>query len=318
MPKKIIAWVVLVALLAGIFHTVKNSFARWAVTTAVANLTGAPVKIGGLSLSLLQGSIRIQDFHIDQPKGYPNGVFVDIPEIRLRTNIASIFKGCLYFPEVYVNLKEAVIIRDKNGRLNVDVLKVAQTQESQAEAALESSQKFQIDNLTLSLGRVILKDYSRGEKLHVEVYAINIQEKNFQNFTSPEQLVTALLVETLKHTAIKSAMIYGAAAITGVALLPVGAAVVLTGKDDAQDEFKISPASAFDVSFKAMEELGEITDHDKESGFIKAKVDGNDVSVDLIKTDGGKVLIKAQARKFFIPNLKIARGVLYQIEEKIR
>ena len=145
-----------------------------------------------------------------------------------------------------------------------------------------------------------------------------MQEKHFENFTSPAQLVTVILVETLKQSAIKGALIYGAAAVTGVALLPVGAAVMLAGKDDAEEEFKTGYNRVFDEAAKAVQELGEITDQDKESGFIKAKVDGNDVTVDIIKSERGVVSVKTQARKYFMPNLKAARGVLYQIEEKLR
>ena len=74
----------------------------------------------------------------------------------------------------------------------------------------------QLDVMKLNLGKVVFKDYSKGEPPAVSAYNIHVKDKTFKNINSVQKLVTVVLVEAMGPTAIRSAGIYAAATVLGV------------------------------------------------------------------------------------------------------
>ena len=65
--KKILIYVVVGLFVLGI---VKDQIVRIAATVVVSQVTGAPCRIGGLSLGIFSQSMRITGFKLYQPKGF--------------------------------------------------------------------------------------------------------------------------------------------------------------------------------------------------------------------------------------------------------
>ena len=63
-----------------------------------------------------------------------------------------------------------------------------------------------IDQATLNLGKVVVKDYTKGEPPSIQAYDIGVN-KTFKNITSAEQLVTLVLVQAMGPTALRNAAI---------------------------------------------------------------------------------------------------------------
>ena len=120
--------IVLVVIIAA-FLILKDVLIKSAITTVGSNVLGAPIKVGSFHLGLIKQKVHIKKMVVSQPKGYPEGTMVDVPEVRVDYNLGALIGGKLHLPLVIFNLKEVVLIKDKDGKLNVDSLKVAQAKE---------------------------------------------------------------------------------------------------------------------------------------------------------------------------------------------
>ncbi|MDD5653091.1 MAG: hypothetical protein PHT31_02875, partial [Candidatus Omnitrophica bacterium] len=255
MKNKLVVIIVVIAALF-VLGVVKDQAIKTIATVQVSNITGAKAHIGSFSLGLLNQRVKINDFKIFNPAGFPKGVLLDIGKIHVNYDLPGILKGKLHLPEVKVDLKEVVVIKDKEGKLNVDSLKVAK-KEGAKETKPAKAMEMAIDTLDLSIGKVILKDYSRGEgRLWVEVYDIGIQNRVYKNITSAQQFISLILVESMKPTAIKSAAIYGAASLAGMSLFPLTAAVLFTGKDYSEATLKANYQKVFRAASRAFAQMG--------------------------------------------------------------
>lgn len=300
---------------------VKDSLIKSVVTAGTTKVIGAPVKIDGFSLSVFKQAVRIKGFRIYNPKGYPKEPFLDISEVSVDYDLGALLKRKLHLPSVVVNLNELVVIKNKEGKLNVDSLKVAQQKEEPSkpkERKPSEQMPMQIDIFTLSIGKVIYKDFSVGDKPSIQVYDIGIKEKTYQNITSVQQLALLILEEPMKKTAIKGAGIYGAAAVLGVGFLPVGVAGALIGKDSSQIDFDVDYDKVFNTSAKVMREMGKSGQEDKTTGIVKGKVSGCNVTIKIVKKTDKTVQVTVSARKYLIPKPQIAGGVLHQISEELK
>jgi hypothetical protein len=303
---------------------VKNIFLGSIVASATTMVTGAPTKISSFSISFLKQYVDIKGFRMYNPPGFPKEILVDIPEIRVDLDVHALLKKKLHLKKVILDLNEVTVIRNKEGKLNVDSLKVAQAGEKKGPAKAEKPTEqmpLQIDELYLNLGRVISKDYSKGEPPKIEAYELNLKNKTFKNITSAQQLVTLILSESLKGTAITGAKIFAANAALGVAFLPAGLAITLAGKDSSQAKYAVAPDKMYDEIVNLLKGMGDRTSlksENKASGIIKALVDKSDVAIKIEKTPEGTSQVTVSARRMMLPKPEVASGLLEQISEKIK
>jgi hypothetical protein len=212
---------------------------------------------------------------------------------------------------VEIELKEMGLTKNKEGKLNVDSLKVVQQSKPSEPIPM------QIDLLTLGIGKIVYKDYTIGTEPGVRVYDVNIH-KSYKNITSAQQLAVLILAEPVKAAGIRSAQIYGVAMLAGVAVLPVGVAATFIGKDSVQKIIDASFEHVYEISLEVVKRMGTITKHDASGGVIKANINGAMVALQLKKKTDNKTEITISARKYMFPKLDIAGGVLYQILDKLQ
>ena len=116
--------VIIVFLIAAVIF--KNQLIKTAITTGATNVVGAPVKINKFSLGIFNQTIRIKDFKIFNPEGFPEGVLVDMPEISVDYDLSALLKKNLHFKKLVIDLKQVGIYKNKDGELNVDSLKIVE------------------------------------------------------------------------------------------------------------------------------------------------------------------------------------------------
>jgi len=288
----------------------KNQIVKSVVTKAAVAVLGTPVHIDSFSFSILRSSIRISGLKIYNPSGFPQGILASCSKINVIYDRAALFKQKLHLVFVEVELDEMGLTKNKEGELNVDSLKVAQTIEP------SNPMPMRIDLLTLGIGRIVYKDYSVGTEPAVRVQDVNIH-KSYKDITSPEQLAVLILAEPVKAAGIKAAKIYGVAMLTGVAALPVGIAATFLGKDSVQQITDAGFQHVYEVSLESVKRMGKLTKEDAQSGVIKANIQGAMVAIQLRKGSDNKTEITISARKYVFPKPDIAGGVLYQIIDKL-
>jgi len=288
----------------------KNQIIKFVVTTAASRITGAPVRMDSFSLNILSSTIHISGFKIYNPSDFPEGILAFCPKINIIYDRAALFKHKLHFLMLEIELKEMGLTKNKIGKLNVDSLKIAQQSKSSPATPM------QVDLLTLSIGKIVYKDYTIGAEPTVRVSDIN-RHKSYKGIPTAQQLTLLVLTEPMKAAAIKNAEIYGIAMFAGVAVLPVAVAATFIGKDSVQQIIDVSFEQAFKISLEVVKRMGRITKDDPPNGAIKANINGVMVALQLRQKADKKTEITVSARKYMFPKLDIAGGVLYQVLDKM-
>jgi len=310
--KKSYKILLIVAAIFLVLGFLKDLIIKTTVEITASQVLGAPVHIGGMSVGIFKQSVRIKNLRIGNPSGFPAGNMADIPQIGVDYDLGTILKGELYLPLVIVNLEQMTVVKNKDGKLNVDALKVAQRKQGP-----DSSQMpMRIDTAILNLGKVVVEDHTK-EPPTVKAFDIGVNNKTFRNINSAQQFATLVMVQSMGPTALKNAAIYGAASVLGVAFLPAGVAGILLSKDSAMHDFTSGFNHTYETALEIARKSGQIESEDKNKGVIKAKIDGANVVLEFIR-NGDQTRLKISARKMLIPKPAIANGLMYQISQKVQ
>jgi len=197
--KFIIIFVVLILLV--VFS--KNLIARTVIKSLVGSITGLHLSIESIDVGLSKTIIDTKGLKLYNPRGFPDKIMADIPEIYIDYSLGALLKRKIYFKELKFDLKEFVVVKNKDGKLNLDSLKTVKEGKKKEGVGEEGGLlKMQIDTLHLKIERVIYKDYTKGlPPPMIKKYNINLNE-NYTNITDPQQLAQLILYRALIKTSI--------------------------------------------------------------------------------------------------------------------
>lgn len=312
MKKKI---VILAIILCSLFilGVVKDLAIKSIVTVVVSQVAGAPVHIDSLSLGITNQSVKITGFKMYNPEGFSKNVLANLPLIKVSINIGALLKGKIHIKSAEVILDEIGLEKNKDGALNVDELKIVKEAKVKQEKPVKQM-PILIDVLKLKMGKVVARDYSVQKEPAVTVYNINL-DKAYKNITSVQALVALLFAEPLKAAGIQGAAVYGVAALSGVAILPVAVVATFIGKDSVEEEFSANPDKVYNASIAVLKQKGKITKEDKDLRMISGVLNSAQIVVKIRKNANNKTGLVISARKFFLPKQEIAAGLLYEISQ---
>ncbi len=204
MVKKAGIIIAIVIIICIVLFGMKNMIAKVGIEKASEMVIGLNLSIGSLDIDIAKTTADIKDFRLDNPKGFDDKIMVDMPEIYVDYDLPAILKGRIHLYNMRLDLKECVVVKNKDGKLNLDSLKAVQDlamKKKPAQVTKDAAPDFQIDLLELKIGKVIYKDYSKGRIPYVLQFNINLNEK-FKNITDPDALVSLIVVKVIMNTTI--------------------------------------------------------------------------------------------------------------------
>ena len=197
----LIIGIIILAAIVGIFLA-KDMIAKTAVTTGVKLVTGLKLDIASLKVGLFKTMIDIKQLKVFNPQGFPDKLMLDMPEIYVDYDLMAFLKRTVHLPEVRINLKEFVIVKNSKGEVNLDSLKAIQESKKKEEPGIkEEMLPFKIDVLELKVGKVIYKDYSKGGKPKITETDLNLNER-FKNITDPYAVTSIIVFKSLMNTTV--------------------------------------------------------------------------------------------------------------------
>ncbi|MDP8216534.1 MAG: AsmA family protein [Candidatus Kaelpia imicola] len=198
---------ILVLVLIGAMFVFRDQVVKFVVSAGVKKITGLRLDMADLNLDIPETIISIEGMQLYNPRGYEDKLMVDIPEIYIDYDLSAILKNDIHLKEVRINLREMIVVKKRDGELNLDSLKVVKSADREQVAAKAKEEKpeekkktnFRVDHLKLKIGRVIYKDYSSGPKPVIKEYDLNIDD-SYDNITDPQALARLILVRALINT----------------------------------------------------------------------------------------------------------------------
>lgn len=201
--KKLVSLLLVVVGILFAATVLKNSIAQGAVQGVFKQMTGLELKMASLNLGILSGRLESHGIELKNPAGFVDPVMVDMPTLLVDLEPASLFKGRVHLQEVQLDLKELLIIKNKDGKLNLDYLKPAGSEKASAEKPAKPAKapQIHIDQLRLKIGKVIYKDYSKGGSPAVQQFDLNLDE-SYSNISNINAILPLIMTKVLYNTTI--------------------------------------------------------------------------------------------------------------------
>jgi len=192
--------IVLVILFVG--SVVKNGIFQSILGSALSKAAHVPVRIGSTQVRFLSSGITLKGIKVYNPRSFPERLMVDAPLVSISFDPAALFKHQLHFKDMKLNVKEVVVIKNRDGNLNVNAMKPTEEDKKKSKKGETKGQMpaLMIDRLSLTVGRVVYKDYSAGGAPSIQVFDINIQDRVYTNIQNPTVLVSLIMSEALART----------------------------------------------------------------------------------------------------------------------
>lgn len=287
-------------------------FTKFIFDVSASKMLGTKVVIGSLSIDIFKHEVDIKDVKIYHPPGFEKGIMATIPLMEVNFRPVPFSGSKVRINSLSLEIPQLVVIRNQKGILNVDELKFK-----------DYKLYVNIGEVIFSAGSVIYIDYTTGPKPRIQGYQVNIYERRYTDIPSAENVISKVLGDILARTAIKGAVVYGAATVAGISLagpiaIPVGAGMILTEEDSAGVVFHKRYNEVYGAALEAINSMGELTHDNKNTGIIKGTVNGASVAVSINETEKNSTEVIVSARKWFIPNRQTAAGVLYKISTRLK
>lgn len=199
--KNIILWVLGGILILSI---AKDVIIQSIVSGVLSKALNVPISIGSTQVNPFSGSATIRSLRIQNPKNFKDRTMLDMPLIHVQADLSTIGKERLHIQEVRLNLKELIVCKNKDGRVNLQTLKQGMSSGSEKKNKSKSV-LFQIDRLDLTIDKVIYRDYSvGGDKPQETVFELGLKNRIFTNVANPSQIAGLIMVEALTRTTLTS------------------------------------------------------------------------------------------------------------------
>ncbi|MBF0479695.1 MAG: AsmA family protein [Candidatus Omnitrophica bacterium] len=320
---KPLKWLIIFVVVIFCLSLAKNFLIKSAIEWGAKAVVGTSVKIQQFSLGMFSQKIRIKGFQVYNPQGFPSGILVDIPEIGVDCDIPSLLKGKNHIPLLIIDMKEMIVVKNKQGKLNVNSLKVSQKPEEKNKASsgkkAEKPVVMQIDRMKLTVRKVIYKDYTSGAKEpKINVVDVGIQDKEFKNITSAQQLASLVLYATFNSAALKSIGLYGAATVMGTAFLPVGIAAMVLMDNSATQVFDHPFNDVWNNVKMFLDKDSQNVKADMARGMMTAVRNKYSINVHIIRKGPQQVEVKVEAKRMMLANKQEAERVLYEISDAVK
>ena len=195
---------IVIAVILVVLFLAKNFIASSLLTLEVKSFTDLSASLRSASLNVFKNAVTVKGFKLYNPgKDFKDRVMIDMPEVYVSYYPVSLLTGAKHFKEVKLNIKEFVVVKNENGKLNLDSLKPIQAKTDQKKGDKNQDNKFKIDVLELKIDQVVYKDYSRPGEPVVKEFNIGLNER-YTNIVNPYSFASLVVFKALVNTSIAS------------------------------------------------------------------------------------------------------------------
>lgn len=169
----------------------RNYLAHRVIARAAAKHWEFPLKIGAVEWSLRDGTLAVRDLQVFNPPEFQEKLLADVSLLKADYDTRSLFGDTPHLKELVLQAREIVIVKNERGESNGTRF---QAVDSTGHASATAKTTYRVDTLTLFIGTVVTKDYSKGKPTERRL-TLN-QKIVFRNITESTSL-TELLSRTL-------------------------------------------------------------------------------------------------------------------------
>jgi uncharacterized protein involved in outer membrane biogenesis len=151
--------------------------------------TGMDAKISKLEVNLSTPTVNLEGLKLYNTPEFGGSTFLDLPELRIEYVPGDIRGGKLHFKTVRLHLAEVHVVKNKDGKTNIDLLQ----KEAKKKASGQKSKTDKpgvdfggIDTLYLTVGKIRITDES--DPRNNQVIDVGIKDEVGQNLKDEAQI----------------------------------------------------------------------------------------------------------------------------------
>ncbi len=195
------ALAVLLLIVVGALVACKDPLARWMAERRIRRQTGLEATIGKLELGLGSGTLRVKDLKVLNSAAFGGSVLVDVPELYVELDARQAAAGKLHFRQVRLHLRELNVVRNREGRFNLEALpRPAETNSSPSATSKNGGSDYEfggIDQLALTVDRLNYTDLKQPAASRRMDLSFHEEATNLQAQADVEQWAKACVVRLL-------------------------------------------------------------------------------------------------------------------------
>jgi len=211
---------IILALLIGLVLA-KDLIIKSAIEFGGSKALGTKVRLSGFHLSFSKQSVELNGLTVANPDGFPSGDMIAIDDIKVACLLQDLKEKKVHLTEVTFSVKELALIRNAQGKLNVESLKGSGSEEKnggkkEKPAQGKAEYSFLIDKLTIAAPKVTYTELSPATA-NAQPQNFNLKfNKTYTNVDSVEKLTWLLITDVTKEAGLKSVAAIGSKALQGV------------------------------------------------------------------------------------------------------
>jgi len=172
------------------------------VRSRVTALTGCPVDAETISVNPFAGTMRLAEFRLRNPAGFPAPEFVDLKLFDVDVAVLSLLGDEIVVPRAVIDLEKVTIVTNADGVSNTDTVRQhIDAVRGPADRASGPTPKFRIGELIIRIGIIEIIDYSRGGAEPVRRIIPLKADHRFQDVTDAKVVVRPLLADLARANA---------------------------------------------------------------------------------------------------------------------
>lgn len=192
--KKILIIIVLliVVIFVGVYVG-RNAIVKAVIESSVKSATGLDLIVGKVNIDFKNTKVGINQLQIKNPKGFEDALMLNVPEVLVNFELKELMNKVMHLEEVRLHIDQLVIVKNKEGVLNLSAFSMKQNEQGTSKPATKESvakdekteapiKSIKIDSVFIKLGKIVYKDYSQGTTPKIKEFNANIEE-TMQNVT---------------------------------------------------------------------------------------------------------------------------------------
>jgi hypothetical protein len=208
--KTLIVFIVLALFLITTLTVFKDAIARYLLQRDVKRLLGLEVVVENMIVGLSTTTVETKGLKVLNPPGFEDKVMLDMPELYINYDAHACLNRDIHFEYMKLDLKEFYVIKNKDGKLNLEDIKVVKDAKLISEGKMPPPAdinakefEFRIDTLDLKIGQVIYIDYTKMSKgkPYTKTWDVKVNDR-YTDIDDPAKFAKIIIVRALTRTAI--------------------------------------------------------------------------------------------------------------------
>lgn len=179
----------LILLLAVLAVLLKDVIAKSLAEKNLRDNTGMDAQIAKLEVGLATPTVNLEGLKLYNTADFGGGTFLDMPQLRIEYVPGAIRGGKLHFKTVRLNLSEVHIVKNKNGKTNLELMQKESKKKTSGQKDKSNIPGVDfggIDTLYLTVGKIRITDEANPK--NNEVIDVGVKEEVGNNLKTEAEL----------------------------------------------------------------------------------------------------------------------------------